>query len=102
MCIPTPPLTEIVLTVIYFSSNVDTSDLKGETPWQVLVAMTASPVDRYDGDGRDATHNAEHHSLRRTLSDELRDLGLPHTLKAVGRLDYMTSGLMLLVRPGIV
>lgn len=31
---------------------------------------------------------------RRTIADELRALGLPETLKPVGRLDYMTSGLM--------
>jgi 23S rRNA pseudouridine2605 synthase len=37
---------------------------------------------------------------RRTIADELSDLGLPDTLKPVGRLDYMTSGLMLLTNDG--
>ena len=31
---------------------------------------------------------------RRTIAEELEALGLPQTLKPVGRLDYMTSGLM--------
>lgn len=37
---------------------------------------------------------------RRTIADELSDLGLPETLKPVGRLDYQTSGLMLLTNDG--
>lgn len=37
---------------------------------------------------------------RRTIADELSELGLPDTLKPVGRLDYMTSGLMLITNDG--
>eukprot|EP01052_Picozoa_sp_SAG31_P021624 SAG31_NODE_1681_length_7537_cov_71.109572_3_plen_331_part_00 len=39
---------------------------------------------------------------RRTIFDELECIGLPPTLKAVGRLDYMTSGLLLLTNDGVL
>ena len=37
---------------------------------------------------------------RRTIFDELEQMGLPRALKSVGRLDYMSSGLLLLTNDG--